>query len=365
MKTRIVFGSDSIKKLSSLLEEFAFTKALIVTGKTAMRKTGILDKVIRQVGKNKAVVFEGAEPNPKAENCDNGAELGKKEGCDLIIGLGGGSALDCAKGVAVLMTNDIDLREILGNYEPLKNETVPLIMIPTTSGTASEINKFAVITNEKNGKKMVLKENKTIPELAIVDPKLTIFCSPGLTAATGLDALCHAIESYWSTNSNPVSKMFALEAIELVNNNLEKACNNGEDLEAREGMSMASLFAGMAFSNTGTTDLHKLSYPLTERFGTAHGFGCAIALPHYFEFNGKENSLDEIAKALGKETCKEAADRIREIMKNIKAPTRLGELSVKKEDIELIADEGYSNNERNNPRKITKNELKKMLEELL
>lgn len=381
--TRIVFGCGSLEKLREHADKFSFKKALIVTGKGSMRRTGILERVASQLGKGKAIAFEEVEQNPSIETCEKGAALAAKEKCGLVIGLGGGSALDAAKGISILSANKgLDLRKMIDGKSTPKNRGVPTIMIPTTSGTSSEINKFSVLTDCKTGLKRAIRNDLMIPYIAIIDPELTLSCPQRVTAASGLDALCHAIESHWSTNNNPISRIFTLRSIELAGDFLEKAVNDGKDLEAREKMSLSSLYAGMGFSNTGTTDIHTLSYPITERTGLEHGFACAIALPPFIEFNAAaattavgapaavatatENNeiIENISKALGTNSGKECAERIREIMKNIGAPTRLSEAGIKKGDLEEIIEEGYSGNKRNNPRKISRQELREILENI-
>jgi len=293
---------------------------------------------------------------------EKGKALAKREGCDFVIGLGGGSALDAAKAIAALMANKINLEKTITEGKKLKNEAAFTIAIPTTAGTATEINKFSVLTNSR-GKKMTMRDEKIVPKIALIDPLLTLSCPPRVTAASGLDAIAHAVESYWSTKSNPISRIFCIEAIKLANSNLEKAVKNGKDLKARENMALASLYAGLGFSNTGTTEVHKISYPVTERLCLEHGFACALFLQEFMEFNikGNEITLKEIANAFGKKDAKKAAERLRQIMKNVGAPLKLKDLGAAKEDLEFIIKEGYSDNKRNNPRKIKISDLRKIV----
>ena len=364
LKAEIYFGNGSLERLTSILQKIGQKKGILVCGRGAMRKAGILSRVERlakEAGKG-FVVFEEAEPNPKIETCEKGLALAKKEGCDFVIGLGGGSALDAAKAISALMANEINIEKTISENIPLKNEAAFTIAIPTTSGTATEINKFSVLTSSR-GRKMAMRDEKIVPKIALIDPLLTLSCPPRVTAASGLDAIAHAVESYWSTKSNPVSRIFCIEAIKLANSNLEKAVKNGKDLKARENMALASLYAGLGFSNTGTTDVHKISYPVTERLGLEHGFACALFLPEFIEFNikGNEITLKEIANAFGKKDAKKAAARLRQIMKNVGAPLKLKDLGAAKEDLEFIIKEGYSNNKRNNPRKIKISDLRKIV----
>ncbi|MCX8158280.1 MAG: iron-containing alcohol dehydrogenase [Candidatus Diapherotrites archaeon] len=367
LKTKIFFGTGSLKKIGEILKSENVKRITIVCGKS-IEKTDIIRKLIKNIKKTKTkyVIFNKVEPNPKVTICVEASKIAREFNSEYILGIGGGSALDTAKASAATCTNNVDLEDIIKNNIPLKNEALPIIAIPTTSGTASEINKFSVLTSSA-GKKIVLRDEKIIPKFAIIDPMLTVSCPKRTTAAAGLDTISHAIESYWSKKANPLTKLFCIESMKISNKWLEKAYKDGGNIKAREEMSKASLYAGLGFSNTGTTDVHKLSYTLTEKFGLEHGFACAIFLPEYVKFNEKGNNktLKEIAQAFGERNAKELAKRLMQIMRNVNAPTSLREIGAKEKDVEFIVNEGYSENKRNNPRNITKKQLREIIRKIM
>ncbi len=363
--TKIVFGVGSFGKIREYSEKFKPKKILIVTGRSAMKRLGLTDRLVSNLKGIETVVFDRVKPNPCCATVDEGVGLAKKEKCDLVIALGGGSTMDAAKTIAIIAENGGNARDYLYKKREFKKRGLPFIAIPTTSGTASEMNKYAVITDEKNKVKKAMRDELLCPAIALIDPKLTVFISKEITASTGLDSLCHAIESYWSDKATAITEMFSLKAVGLVNENLERAYADGNDLDARTGLSLASLFAGFAFGNTGTTDIHGLGYPVTTHFGLTHGFACAVFMPPFMEYNAPEieEKILNIAKALGRGSVREGIGRVRELMKEVNAPARLGEVGVKEKDLDLIIKEGFT--KKNNPRKISERQLKDMLRGML
>jgi alcohol dehydrogenase class IV len=218
----------------------------------------------------------------------------QEQQCDVVVAVGGGSCIDAAKAVAVVAANGGYIGDYMGGKKKIENRPLPLIAIPTTSGTGSEVTAVTVINNTKDDVKMMIKDPAFIPEVAIVDPVLTYSTPPQVTAATGIDALCHAMEAYISRVSQPITDQFALSAIELIVKNLRTAYQNGNDVEAREKMSLASMQAGIAFSNASVTLVHGMSRPIGAMFHVPHGISNAMLLPAVLEFT-KESAVKRLA----------------------------------------------------------------------
>jgi len=365
MPTKIVFGSGVISKLKDIVDRIHPTMILLVTGKNAMQRFGIIDKIKKLLKSYNTIIYNKVEPNPGITTIKNGIEILKENGCDLVIGLGGGSAIDAAKAIAVLSKNDGEVEDYLYSRRKIVRRGVPIIAIPSTAGTSSEITKFSVITL-KNTKKTI-SHDFMYPNFAIIDPILTLTVPRFITASTGIDAFCHAIEAYWAKNSNPISDIFALRAIQLIFDNLRDCCNNLKDIKLREKIAMGSLFAGLAFGNTRSTAIHSVSYPITAIFDVPHGQACALTLPLFIKFNSKvmkERILD-IMNIIGAKTINEGIEKINELMSDIGLATKLSEVGINRGDIDIIVRNGFTGNIDNNPRELNAIELRKMLMEIL
>jgi len=364
MPTRIVFGTNSFDSIGELVAEgFPEVKrVMIVTGKRAMRKLGYVDRLKQQLKSHTTSLFEGVEPNPSTETIQKGVESVRKEETELVIGLGGGSAMDTAKIMAVLKNNPGHVEEYLLGKRNISNEALPYIAVPTTAGTASEVTPYAVTTFGKE--KKTLDHEFMYPKTAVIDPKLTVHLPKEQTASTGLDALSHAVEAFWAKRHNDVSDIFALEAIRLVFEFLPKACSNPENIDYRASMCKASLYAGLAFSQTRTTAAHSVSYPLTLNFGIPHGIACALTLASFLEFNAEVMAQRAVvlAGAMNARTPREAANNIRRLMKAVGVATRLRDYGLKESDVGTIIKEGFTPSRiANNPAEITEEQLRKML----
>jgi phosphonate metabolism-associated iron-containing alcohol dehydrogenase len=369
MPTKIFFSSDSLGNIKKMVGDFSPRNILLITGKKSMEKSGILGKMKNFLHEFNIFHYNNVEQNPSIETIDKGVIFLKKHDCDFVIGLGGGSALDTAKSIAILANNDGSVREYLLNKKTIENKSLPFIAIPTTSGTGSEVTPWASIWDKNEKRKYSLANEFMFPKIALVDPTLTLTMPKDITAITGLDALSHAIEAYWSKNSQEISDVFALEAIKLIFKNLKKVYDDPDNLKYRENMSKASLFAGLAFSNTKTTAVHSVSYPITAYFNVPHGLACAITLPEFFEFNVP--SIDEdkslrLVKACNGETIEDAALNIQKLIRELDLPTKLSDLGISKKDTSVIIKESFTQDRVTyNPRKLTEKKLKKILERLL
>ena len=302
LPTKIIYGANCLDNLCVELKENKGKKPIIITDK-GVENAGILKKITDLLDKDDFpyVIYAGVEANPKDVNVEEGAKIARENDCDCIIAVGGGSPIDCAKSVGVLLAhNDTEIKK----YEGKTAATKPLplfITIPTTSGTGSEITFSSVITDTKNKYKMTVKSKYTAAKVAICDPVLTLSVPPAVTAATGMDALTHAIEAYTATCSEPIADAVSLYAIELIYNNLKTAVFEGDNLQARSAMLMGSMLAGIGFSHSDVASVHCISEALGGMFDLAHGVCNAVLLPHVMEYN-KDYCVAKyarVAKAMG------------------------------------------------------------------
>jgi alcohol dehydrogenase len=363
--TRIIFGGGALAQLRKNADGFGPARALLVTGRTAMRKSGVTGKIISELGTERVAVFDQVEPNPSAATVDRGVEICRKEKCGLIIGLGGGSPLDAAKAIAALVNNPGRAGEYLEGKE-LKHPGLPLIAIPTTSGSGSEVTPFAILTIPEKHLKYSLRNQILYPRVAIIDPLLTASLPPRQTAATGLDVLAHALESLWSKNHQPLAALFAERAIELIFLHLVRAYRNGEDAKARIGMAEASMLGGLAISQTGTTAIHPASYPLTYDFGFEHGLACAIFIPSFLRINRPVlgDRFARLLRILALKDLESLEEKIRNLMMEVEAPICLREIGVKEKDIPQLAERGIGKSTVLNPVELRREDLEKILKEI-
>ncbi len=375
----ILFGIDSLKNISELAVKIACNKKiLIVTDKNLLKILGISEKVHDYLEKDGFTIdiFEKEGYFSSIEIIDNGANLVRNKDYGLIIGIGGGSAMDTAKCMAILGKNPGSINLYLKEGKTLENHGIPLIEVPTTSGTGSEVTRWATVWDlgEKQ-KKYSLSDPKMYANGAIVDPILVKSLPNKMSVITGLDALSQAIEAYWSKNHNPISDIYALQAIPIIFSNLQKIFDNPSDVETRKILAFGSLLSGLAFSNTKTTAVHSVSYPITLHFNVPHGLACALTLSQFLLFNSEKTAdnideaperLQKISKAIGADSPEKAAQMITELMKNLNLPTKLHEVDIDKKGIELIINEGFTPDRvKHNPRKLTEDQLREILQRLL
>jgi len=366
--TKVVFGVGSFNKLAEVVGAFSPKKIVLVTGKQSMKKFGITDKILENLKDYPVAIYDDVGHSPITRNVEDGVQFLRKEEGDLVIGLGGGSAIDFAKATAVLLTNPGSVSEYLSAKREIMNRGIPVIAIPTTAGTGSEVTQYASIIHEDTKKKISLTHDYVRPNVALVEPALTATMPKFITAITGLDALSQCIEAYWSRNHTPICDIFALNGIKIISENLVNAYNFPDKIEFRNNMSLASLFSGIAISITKTTIVHSVSYPLTVHFNVPHGLACSLTLPSFIKYNSEviEDRILDMAKAVNTETAEDFVQKIEEIIVNVKLPRRLNEVGVKSEDIDLIVKEGFRpDRARNNPREVTNEALRKILNSIL
>jgi alcohol dehydrogenase class IV len=281
---RIVFGAGTLREVGPIAKDFGH-RALIVTGRSAGRSSA-LNRLLGEQGIARWTLAIAGEP--KIEGVERGIQLARGEGCDLVIGFGGGSAIDAAKAMAALTTNEgdvLDYLEVIGRARPLANPPVPVIAIPTTAGTGAEVTHNAVLLSPEHRVKVSLRSPLMLPKVALVDPELTCDLPAELTASTGLDALTQLIEPYVSCKANPLTDSICAEGIRRAARSLQRVFDNGADESAREDMALASLFGGLALANAGLGAVHGFASPIGGMFAAPHGAVCAALLPHVMEAN--------------------------------------------------------------------------------
>jgi alcohol dehydrogenase len=372
---KIVFGNGSFAGLAEHLAELKVSRPLVVLdGNLAgtgfgERLSGLLDKA--KIG---FVLYDKAAPEPPIELADEGAKLAIRKKCDGVVGIGGGSAMDLAKAIAVLATNKGKAEDYLG-LNKVPGPGLPKIMVPTTAGTGSEVTFTAVFIRKKLKKKEGMNSPYLYPELALLDPELTLTLPPHPTAATGIDALCHAIESYTSINASPMSELLSLEAIRLISDNLRTAVHDGTNLEAREAMLLGSLYAGLGLANAGVTAVHSLSYPLGGKYGISHGLANTIMLPRVMAFNlpGAQEKFVDIAEIMGeivddlplREAAYLAVEAVEALIEDCGIFTTLEELEIPEADFPELAKVAMTVARplANNPCKMTPEEMVEIYQE--
>ena len=349
------FGAGCRESIAVEAARRGFKKAFFVTDKDLIRFK-VADKVIEVFEKNNIPyeIYSDVKANPTIANVQNGVEAFKASGADFIVALGGGSAIDTAKGIGIVFNNPefADVKSLEGVADT-KQKAVPTFALPTTAGTAAEVTINYVIIDEEAKKKMVCVDPNDIPAVAIVDPELMYSMPKGLTAATGMDALTHAIESFITPGAWVMSDMLELKAIEMIAANLKAAVDNGSDPVAREAMSQAQYIAGMGFSNVGLGIVHSMAHPLGAHYDTPHGVANALLLPYVMEYNAESPAAPkyiQIAKAMGVNTdgmteaegVQAAIEAVKQLSLSIGIPQKLNEIGVRKEDLHTLAIDAFN-----------------------
>jgi len=379
LPTRIYFGEGAIGKVGEETWKFG-KRALVVTGQGSARRTGALQKVENclKEAKVEMVLFEGVEANPSLKTVERGAQLAKEKKCQVVIGLGGGSPMDAAKGMAILSTNPPPVDQYLGRGK-IKKLPLPMIAIPTTAGTGSEVTPYAVLTkNEKEcPRKKIIADPLIFPKTALVDPELTVSLPRSVTADTGVDALSHAIEGYISNNSQPLSDLLALRAVKLLASHLSKVMDEPGNIKARSYVLYASLLAGMVIAQTGTILVHGMGYRITSDFGLPHGRANGLLLPSVCEFNlsARYEKFALLAESLGenvrnltrKEGARKSIDGIRKLISQLGLPQNLRDREIKEETIREFAEEVMQDERKlaNNPRPATLEDIMRIYKKAL
>ncbi len=342
-----VMGAGCLSDAVQVIRQKGFKKALIVTDKP-LKDLGVAGRVLSllQGAGMDGVIYDGVKPNPTTANVEAGLALLKGDQCDFVISLGGGSPHDCAKGIALCAANGGKIADYEGVDQSAKPQ-LPLVSINTTAGTASEMTRFCIITDESRHVKMAIVDRHVTPILSVNDPELMAGMPKGLTAATGMDALTHAVEAYVSIAATPITDACALKAVGLIANHLRSAVANGADMGAREQMAYAQFLAGMAFNNASLGYVHAMAHQLGGFYDLPHGVCNAVLLPHVQEFNARDVAprLKEVGEAMGlnlsgltaEAGAKAAIQAIRQLSVDVGIPPNLTALGAKAEDIPTLA----------------------------
>ena len=360
------FGPGAREVLPKEVKRLGLHKAFVATDKDLI-KFGVADKVLN-VLKEAGIpyeIFSDIKPNPTVANVKAGVKAFAESGADFILAIGGGSSIDTSKAIGIINNPEFSDVVSLEGVADTKKKSVPIIALPTTAGTAAEVTINYVITDEKNEKKMVCVDPNDIPAIAIIDAELMYTLPKSLTAATGLDALTHAIEGLITKGAWEMSDMFEIKAIEMINRYLETAVNEPQNPEARNGMAVAQYIAGMAFSNVGLGVVHGMAHPLGAIFDIPHGVANALLLPTIMEFNAPA-ALDKyvtIAKAMNvykdgmskEEAAQAAVDAVKSLAVRVGIPQHLSELGIKESDLPKLADSAIADVcTPGNPREVTR-----------
>ncbi|TET32458.1 MAG: iron-containing alcohol dehydrogenase [Planctomycetota bacterium] len=372
LPTNIIYGPGVAGDLPRITREAEYESVLIVTDK-GITDSGLLEKVTGPleedgIGFN---IFDDVEPNPRDYNVNAGAEKAKEINADCLVAVGGGSPIDCAKAMAVLAVHGGKPRDYAGRGK-IPGPVLPIIAVPTTAGSASEVTFSAVITDSKEKFKFSYRDTKIAPRFALADPEMTATMPPALTAATGMDALTHAIEGFTAKEANPFSDAAALHAIELINKYLRAAVENGGSIEARSGMLAGSILAGIAFSHSDVAAVHCIAEALGGMYDLPHGVCNAVVLPAMMEYNMDfcAGKYARAATAMGiiykdeKEGARKAVEAVKQLARDVKLP-EFKTLGVRESDFGTLAEKSFKNGSNaSNPRPMEKSDYLNVFEKL-
>ena len=347
VKSDVTFGVDAVKELPKMLEGYK-AKNVMVVYDAGVKMAGIAEKVLEEVKKANVdiTIFDGVIPNPTNEVVEEAAEIAKKANIDVFVAVGGGSSIDLTKAVNILMTNLGKIGEY-GGMNLVKEDVLPLIAIPTTAGTSSEITNVVALTDTQAVCKYVIIDNKIVADKVIADPEFTKTMPPSVTAATGMDAITHAVESYISNMATPLTKYHSIRGLQIFYENLPKAVENGSDMKAREQMMLGCIVAGFGFSNANLGLVHGIAHTLSAHFHLAHGVANATVLPYVMEFNAEScpEEMVELAKAINLSLTGNIEEDKYVLSKELLNMTKkvgiktLSELGIKEDDFDMIAED--------------------------
>ena len=366
----VVFGCGKVKEVGNLTKAYG-KKALIVTGRSSAKKSGIYDKVnesLKKVGID-TVLFDKVTPNPLTTTAEEGAKFAKENGCDVVVAIGGGSIMDCAKAIAFLSVNSGNINDYIFN-KLHSDKALPLVLIPTTCGTGSEGNGFAVLTNPENGDKKSLRCNAIVAKVSIVDPECMMTMPKNVLASVGFDALCHNIEAYTSKIAQPFTDALSLYGISLIADNLVNVYNGKGGKEAWEKIALASTIGGMVINTAGVTLAHGMEHPASGLKNIVHGQGLAALTPVVIEasYKGNRDKFGKIARIFGGLTAEDCSVKIRTLLKKLDLDLKLSNLGIKEEDIKWMAENCMKVSEasiKNNPVIFTKEEIEEIYKKAL
>ena len=340
LPVNVIFGCGKSAQAGEITKPYG-TKALIVTGRSSAKKSGLYDKVndsLKAAGID-SVLFDKVAQNPLTTTAIEGAEFAKANDCDVVVAIGGGSIMDCAKAIAFLAVKDGDINDYIFNRK-VSDKALPLVLIPTTCGTGSEGNGFAVLTNPENGDKKSLRSNAVIAKASIVDPECMMTMPKRVLASVGFDALCHSMEAYTSKIAQPFTDALALYAIELIADCLVDLYNGSEDSKKWEELTIASTIGGMVINQAGVTLAHGMEHPASGLKDIVHGHGLAALTPSIIDasWKGNEEKFARISRLLGGTGAADCADQVHALLEQIGMDVTLSDLGLSPEDIPWMAE---------------------------
>lgn len=363
---KIIFGNNKIEELHDIFNSLGLKKGILICD-PIFKSNGLMDKILDFSAGLLVETFYDITPNPTVDSVDSCAAIMREKNIEFAVALGGGSSLDCAKAACSVCKTPYSIADFHSGSRKLGSEHIPLIAIPTTSGTGSEVTPVAVLSNPHSKVKAPLVSDNFFPSHAIIDPALTLTVPAQVTASTGMDVLSHALEAFWSLNHQPICDALALHAAKLVFKYLPIAYADGSNLEAREKMSEASLIAGLAFGLPKTAGSHACSFPLTNLYHIPHGEACAFTLDAFTRINAEaeDGRLHEFARAAGFENAYKMADVILEMKKAMKLKITLKDAGIPEENLEELSRLSQHPNMLNNPVKMNVESILKMYESLI
>jgi alcohol dehydrogenase class IV len=361
---KILFGTGTFSRLGEVCRGNG-RRALLVTGRAALRRSGKLAQAEEMLaGAGIAVrLFEGVENDPSLATCDRAIGAAREAGCDMVVAIGGGSALDAGKIVAAMLPQPFTIRELFRGERNLERPSLFVVAAPTTAGTGSECTRVSVLTDEQTQTKKGLRHEFMVPQAAVVDPELTLGLPPAVTAQTGMDALTQAIECYVGRNANPASDALALQAMELLARHLPAAVEDGSKIENREPVALGSLLTGLAFTNAALGAVHGLAHPVGALFHAPHGLVCALLLPQVCEFNlpAQPEKFDRIAGRIGCKSGRDVPAALSALNRRVGIAERLGKFGVKESAFPRILTDSRGVSMTNNPRPASDADLAEIL----
>lgn len=361
----IRFGEGIIKELKDVVVSMGCKRGILVSDPFFL-KNGLADRIIKESEGTLAQMYGEISPNPEIKEVDACADIIRREEIEFVVALGGGSALDCAKAAASICFSGESIREYHGTGKMLPEKHLPLIAIPTTAGTGSEVTCVSVLSDHELGKKGPIVSQNFYPSIALIDPELTYTLPPHMTASTGIDVLCHALEGFWSKGHQPICDALALYSTRIVFQYLRRAYRNPEDKEARTRMAEASVIAGLAFTLPKTTSSHACSFPLTNLYHIPHGEACGMTLDYFAKINADVESgrIHEFARQLGFKDAIAMADEIYQLKADLGLRNDLKDLNLNDEQIAELVHLSNHPNMLNNPVEITEDILEDMYQSM-
>jgi alcohol dehydrogenase class IV len=370
----IILGMNTVSLIAEEVRKLGGQNVFIVTDQGVVQ-AGLLEKILEPLKKEKIsyAIFDQVEAEPSIENLLAATQKARTSPVDLFIGLGGGSVMDTTKMVSVLQVHDFDIRELFG-VDKVTKPGLPTIMLPTTSGTGSEVTRNAVFTDKRENLKKVVSSQAIVPTVAIVDPMLTVTMPPPITATTGIDAFIHAVESYLAINASPLTDPLAWEATRLIAANLGPAVANGQDLVARYNMSLGSLMAGITLNNAGVGAVHALAYPVGAEYHVPHGIANVVTFIPTMEYISMARipKFVQLAAAMGepiaglapREAVNRAIGAMRDLIEKVGLPTRLRDIGATADRIPYMAQAAFKEKRLlgNTPRQLTEEDIRKIFE---